>query len=58
MGERLSLEMRRLLEERRLVGSRIRRGMTLEELKEARYDLERSRKSLKDKDYKWATVQA
>jgi uncharacterized protein (UPF0332 family) len=58
MGERLSLEMRRLLEERRLVRSRIRRGMILEELKGARYDLERSCKSLKDKDYKWATVQA
>lgn len=58
MGERLSLEMRRLLEERRLVRSRIRRGMILEELKGARYDLERSHKSLKDKDYKWATVQA
>ena len=58
MGERLSHEMRRLLEERRLVRSRIRRGMILEELKGARYDLERSCKSLKDKDYKWATVQA
>lgn len=58
MGERLSPEMRRLLEERRLVRSRTRRGMILEELKGARYDLERSRKSLKDKDYKWATVQA
>jgi uncharacterized protein (UPF0332 family) len=58
MGERLSLEMRRLLEERRLVRSRIRRGMILEELKGARYDLERSCKSLNDKDYKWATVQA
>lgn len=58
MGERLSPEMRRLLEERRLVKYRISRGMILKELEGARYDLERARNSLKDGDYKWATIQA
>jgi len=58
MGERLSPEIWRLLEERRLVRSRVRRGMIIKELQGARYDLERAHKSLKDKDYKWATVQA
>lgn len=58
MGERLSPEIMRLLEERRLVRSPVRRGMIQKELQGARYDLERANKSIKDKDYKWATVQA
>jgi uncharacterized protein (UPF0332 family) len=58
MGERLSPEIKRLLEERRLVRSPVRRGMIQKELHGAGYDLERAAKSLKDKDYKWATVQA
>jgi hypothetical protein len=39
MGERLSPEIKRLLEERRLVRSPVRRGMIQKELHGAGYDL-------------------
>lgn len=58
MGERMSLEIRKLIEERKLIRFRASRETILKELRGARYDLERARKSLKDGDYKWATVQA
>lgn len=58
MGERLRPGTRRLLEERKLIRFRASRETILKELQGARYDLERARSSLKDGDYKWATIQA
>lgn len=58
MGDRVSPRIRRLLEERRLVRTRISRSRIIKEMDGARYDLERAQKSLSDGDFKWATVQA
>ena len=54
----MSPRIRRLLEERRLVRTRISRNRVIKEMDGARYDLERAQKSLSDGDFKWATVQA
>jgi len=54
----VSPRIRRLLEERRLVRTRISRNRVIKEMDGARYDLERAQKSLSDGDFKWATVQA
>ena len=58
MGERLSIELRKLLVERKLAYFHASREIIIKEVDGARYDLERSKKSLNDKDYKWATIQA
>jgi len=58
VGDRVSPRIRRLLEERRLVRTRISRNRVIKEMDGARYDLERAQKSLSDGDFKWATVQA
>ncbi len=58
MGERIALAVRILLRERKIVRSRISRGMVLKELEVSKNDLEAGRRSLNEEDYKWATVQA
>ncbi len=58
MGERVARRLRVLLDEGKLRHSRITREMVLKELEGAGRDLETARKSSKDDDYKWATVQA
>ena len=58
MGDRVSLRIRRLLDERRLVRIRVNRNLIVKEMQGANYDLERARESLEDGDFKWATVQA
>jgi len=58
MGDGVSPEIRRLLDERRIVQSRASREMIMKELQGAKYDLEKARGSLKTGDFKWATIQA
>lgn len=50
--------MRRLLEERKLTRFKASEEMVLKEVDGARYDVERAKKSLSERDYKWATIQA
>jgi uncharacterized protein (UPF0332 family) len=58
VGDRVSLRIRRLLDERRLVRIRVNRNLIVKEMQGANYDLERARESLEEEDFKWATVQA
>ncbi len=58
MGNRVSPRIRRLLEERRLTRIRVNRNRVVKEMEGASYDLERARKSLADRDFKWTTIQA
>jgi len=54
----MSYELKRLLEERKLLKIKPDRKMVTKEVKGAEYDLGRARRSLEEKDFKWATVQA
>ena len=58
MAERLSLQFRRLLEERKLQRIQPKKDIILKEMESAGYDLRKSRSSLEEEDYKWAIVQA
>lgn len=58
MGERIAPGLRSLLRERKIIRSRISRGMVLKELEASKNDLGAARKSRDEEDYKWATVQA
>lgn len=58
MGDRLTSDIRRLLEDRKLIRFRATKEIILKELEGAKYDLDRACKSFKDGDNKWATVQA
>ena len=58
MGERLSPEIWRLLEERKLTRFQASEEMVIKEVEGARYDVERAKKSLAEGDHKWATIQA
>lgn len=58
MGERLSPEIRRLLEERKLTRFHASEEMVVKEVDGAKYDVDRAKKSLLERDYKWATIQA
>ena len=58
MAERLSLQFRRLLEERKLQRIEPKNDIVLKEIASAEYDLEKSKNSFEDKDYKWTIVQA
>lgn len=51
-------EFERCIKERRLMKIKASKEMIEKELSSAGYDLERSRDSLHDKDFKWASVQA
>jgi len=58
VGERIAPGLRSLLRERKIIRSRISRGMVLKELEASKNDLGAARKSRDEEDYKWATVQA
>lgn len=58
MAERLSLQFRRLLEERKLQRIQPKNDIVLKEIASAEYDLEKSKNSFEDEDYKWTIVQA
>jgi len=54
----MSYELERMLEERKLLRIKPDRKLVTKEIKGAEYDLTRARRSLEEKDFKWATVQA
>ncbi len=58
MAEGLSVQFRRLLEDRKLQRIRPKNDLIAKEIVSAEYDLGKSRNSLKEEDYKWAIVQA
>lgn len=58
MGNPISYEFSRLIEERKLLSIKPDRKLVTKEIKGAEYDLDRARESLEKKDFKWATVQA
>ncbi len=53
-----SMEFEKCLERRRLVKQEPDGGIIGAEIKSAEYDLERSRKSLEQGDFKWCIIQA
>lgn len=57
MGERVSYKFKRLLDERKLARIKSDKALILKELEGAESDLETARKSLKDCNFKWATIQ-
>lgn len=57
MGTRMSFKFKQLLGERRLTKIKPDRKLVLKEIKGAKSDLETARKSLQDKNFKWATIQ-
>lgn len=58
MAERLSLQFRRLLEERKLQKIQPKRDIIAKEMASAEYDLNKSKDSCEEDDYKWTIVQA
>ena len=58
MAGRVTPQIRRLLEERKLVKIGLDKELVSKEIKGSKYDLDKARKSLADGDFKWATVQA
>ena len=58
MGARMSFKFKQLVEERRLVRIKPDRKLVLKEIEGAELDLETARKSLRDGNLKWATIQA
>jgi len=57
MGNRISSELQRLLQERKLVRARITRDMVVKEIRAAETDLQDARDSLSRNRFKWATIQ-
>lgn len=57
MGERISPQLTRLLNERKLLKFRGDRKLILKEIEGATYDLEKAKRSLSEGDAKWAIVQ-
>lgn len=57
MGSRISGELARLLNERKLVKAQISRGMILKEMEAAQTDLKDAQDSLERSKFKWATIQ-
>ena len=58
MAGRGSPQIRRLLEERKLVKIEPDKELVSKEIKGSKYDLDKAHKSLANGDFKWATVQA
>ena len=58
MAERLSLQFRRLLQERKLQRIQPKKDIVLREIKSAEYDIGKSKNSFEEEDYKWTIVQA
>ena len=57
MARRIGFELRRLLDERKLIRIRRDRKLVVKEMEGARSDLEEARDSIKRKKFKWATIQ-
>lgn len=57
MGDRVSLEFKQLLDERKLFRTRISSKMISKEVASAEADLKDAQDSLKQKKFKWATIQ-
>lgn len=57
MGDRLSLDFKQLLAERKLFRARISSKMISKEVSSAEDDLRDAQDSLKQKKFKWATIQ-
>jgi len=51
-------DFERCIKERHLIKIKATSEMIEKEITTAEYDLERSKESMKDEDYKWASVQA
>lgn len=58
MGEPVSYELKRLIDERKLLRITPDKKLVSKEIKGASYDLSRAKESLERKDFKWATIQA
>lgn len=58
MAEKMSLQLRRMLEERRLQKIEPNSGIVKKEIESAEYDLKRAKSSLNAEDYKWTIIQA
>lgn len=52
----MSYEIQRLLEERKLLRIKPDRKLVTKEMEGAKYDLTRARRSLEEKDFKWAAI--
>lgn len=57
MGARVSYKFKQLLEERKLSKIKLDKALILKEIEAAESDLETARKSLQDRNFKWATIQ-
>jgi uncharacterized protein (UPF0332 family) len=57
MGSRISGELARLLNERKLVKAQISRDMVLKEIEAAQTDLKEAQDSCERDNFKWATIQ-
>ena len=57
MGDGVTSEFERFVEERRLVKARISRGTILKEIEAAQTDLQDARDSSERRKFKWATIQ-
>lgn len=57
MGSRISPEIARLLEERKLTRANISREMVFKEIEAAETDLKDARDSFENEKFKWATIQ-
>jgi uncharacterized protein (UPF0332 family) len=51
-------DFERCIKERHLIKMKVSHEMIEKEISSAEYDLERSKESMKNEDYKWASVQA
>jgi uncharacterized protein (UPF0332 family) len=53
----MTAEFRRMVDERRLLRARVNRGLIIKEIQVAEADLNDARDSLKERKFKWATIQ-
>jgi len=53
----MTAEFRRMVDERRLLRTRVNRGLIVKEMRVAEADLDDARDSFKRKKFKWATIQ-
>jgi uncharacterized protein (UPF0332 family) len=57
MGSRISPELTRLLNERKITRAQVSRGMILKEIEAAETDLKDAKDSIENDKHKWATIQ-
>jgi len=58
MANRVTPGIKRLLKERKILRIKPDRELVLKEIQGAEYDLEKAKRSMKQSDFKWATIQA